>query len=187
MNINHKITKRVFPINISVNKYALAVLLFVSLSACIPEKNQQKLTRPFKCITSQSVCEVTTEFGTFLVKFNVEKVVTELAFDLLVQLKQNPSITDKASKQGFFKVAGYMEGKTMFMGKIPLFFTEIEQKYQQGEKADTSGNNFIAETMLGSCSEDMMTWRLWLTVEKEGIDGKPEHSTFFIDFNSTRF
>jgi len=153
----------------------------MSLSACTPNENQQKLTVPFQCIKTQSVCEVSTELGTFLITFNVEQVLTEMPFKIRIEVKQDSLINDETSEQHMYKWAGYMEGKTMFMGKIPLFFT------QNTDTEKNSQPQFIAETMLGSCSEEVMTWQLWLTVEKTGIDEKAKHTTFFIDFNSTRY
>lgn len=173
-------------INTLLNKSAIAALLLVSLSACIPDKNQQKTAMPFQCISSQTACEINTEFGTFLIKFNVEQVLTELPFELLVQLKQDDTLNEKTSDQSLFEISGYMEGKTMFMGKIPLFFAEKPARLDKTGK-EASGNRFIAETMLGSCSQEIMTWRVWLTVKKQTVNEKNKQSTFFIDFNSTRY
>jgi len=164
-----------------INKCAISALFLVSLSACSPDTNQQKSITPFQCIKSQTVCEVNTEFGTFLVTFNVEQVLTELPFNIRVELKQSALLNDKPREQHRFEIAGYLEGKTMFMGKIPLFFSPVD------EKRGNNVNHFIAETMLGSCSEDVMTWRLWLTVEKAGFDEKMKNTSFFIDFDSTRY
>jgi hypothetical protein len=159
-------------------KTATAFFILSILWGCNKEKNQPRAVIPFKCINSQTTCEIMTKFGTVLVTFNVEKVLTELPFNLQVKFKNDPSLNAKSSLKHSFNVVGYMEGKTMFMGKIPLLFTE---------KVNNNDNHFIAETMLGSCSEDMMIWRLWLTIEKqEGSDNK-EQTTFFIDFESSRF
>jgi len=164
-----------------IKKSAVSALFLVSLLACSPDTNQQKLTTPFQCIKSQTVCEINTDFGTFLVTFNVEQVLTELPINIRVELKQDTLLSNKTSEQLTYKMTGYMEGKTMFMGKIPLFFT------QSTETGKNSQHQFTAETMLGSCSEDVMTWRLWLTVEKTGFDKKTQNTSFFIDFDSTRY
>lgn len=47
----------------------------------------------------------------------------------------------------------YIEGKTMYMGKIPLLF----------EKAQ---NNYRAAAMVGSCTEPNMTWRIVIITEE---------------------
>ena len=150
---------------------------------CSQDKNEPEAIIPFQCLSDQSRCEVITEFGTVLVKFNVEKVLTELPFSILVEFKESSllsnEINQKDKQNNKLKVLGYMEGKTMFMGKIPLFFDNPLE--------DNKYNQFIAETMLGSCSEDRMTWRIWITLEMNDINNKKEHTTFFIDFPSTRF
>jgi len=154
---------------------------------CSQDKNEPEAIIPFQCISDQSRCEVITEFGTVLVKFNVEKVLTELPFSILVEFKESSLLAneinqkDKQKKKHYenLKVLGYMEGKTMFMGKIPLFF--------DNQLEDKKHNQFIAETMLGSCSEDRMTWRIWITLEMNDVNNEKEHTTFFIDFPSTRF
>ena len=73
-------------------------------------------------------------------------------------------------------ISGFLEGKDMFMGKVPVFF-----------ELDSNGEYFVAETLLGSCSEEKMIWRLWLTIngrqEQQNLDFE---QTFFIDFESTR-
>ncbi|NQZ89784.1 MAG: hypothetical protein HRT54_19610 [Colwellia sp.] len=150
---------------------------------CSQDKNEPEAMIPFQCLSDQSRCEVITEFGTVLVKFNVEKVLTELPFSILVEFKESSllsnEINQKDKQNTKLKVLGYMEGKTMFMGKIPLFF--------DNQLEDNKYNQFIAETMLGSCSEDRMTWRIWITLEINDINNKKEQTTFFIDFPSTRF
>jgi len=172
-----KNTKRTFTINNLLNKYTLSNLLVILLSGCDHDTYQQGVNVPFQCLSSQSVCEVDTKLGKVLVNFNSEKVLTELPFKILVEFKNNTLKNNKDRSQDLFKIEGYMEGRTMFMGKIPLFFTE----------SVGSPQSYIAETMLGSCSEDVMTWRLWLTIEIQAVNGQAEQTSFFVDFNSTRF
>jgi hypothetical protein len=133
---------------------------------------------PFECLTSQSICEAKTIFGKISVKFNVGKVLTEHPFSIRVELKKDHLLNDNFSPKDLYSVVGYMEGKTMFMGKIPLFFSE---------DITTEQNYFVAETMLGSCSENNMVWRLWLTVEKKSENNDKQQTSFFIDFQSSRF
>jgi hypothetical protein len=159
-----------------IKKSSIVVLMFMLLWGCGKDKSQPKATIPFQCINSQSSCAVATAFGTVLVTFNVDKVLTELPFSLLVELKKSNLLVKDVNSPNDLKILGYMEGKTMFMGKIPLFFND-----------KTNDGQFIAETMLGSCSEDLMTWRLWLTLEMTDVNNIKDQTTFFIDFDSTRF
>lgn len=105
-------------------------------------------------------------------------MLTELPFDIRVEFKKDQLLNDKIRSENSYTIVGYMEGKTMFMGKIPLFFTE---------EAKNNSSYFIAQTMLGSCSEDKMTWRLWLTIANKVVNKSKVPTTFFIDFDSTRF
>ncbi|MFB1000063.1 MAG: hypothetical protein QMC13_07525 [Colwellia sp.] len=146
---------------------------------CSQDKSQPVTNISFQCINEQSTCEVITKFGTVLVKFNAEKILTEVPFNVRVEFKKDHFLSDNTPPQALTNVVGYIEGKTMFMGKIPLFFNH--------QPVDKKQNQFIAETMLGSCSQDRMTWRIWITLEINDVNKKKDHTTFFIDFVSTRF
>jgi hypothetical protein len=160
-------------------KITTAVFLFSTvLYGCSPKNPKLSPVIPFQCINTQTRCEIVTEFGIVSVKFNVEKVTTESPFSMLIELQEN-SVSSNKTDNKEVKVLGYMEGKTMFMGKIPLFFKKKE--------GTDKNNQFIAETMLGSCSEKLMTWRLWLTLETKSIYDKKQQTTFSVDFDASRF
>jgi len=149
----------------------IASLLFIS--ACKPIIEQGSVTAKnlpiAQCIGSQSQCEITTELAQFTVKFSQYqlggKVKTELPFVIeisqLVRNVKEPRIT---------KVSAYLEGKEMFMGKVPVFFEKEKES-----------NIFLAQSLLANCSEEQMVWRLWITVELKGRE-----QTSFIDFTSQR-
>ena len=164
--------------HIMIKKTTAALLLCTTLYGCNPKQNDHNPTPPFQCVNSQTRCEVVTEFGTVSVKFNVEKVLTELPFSIQVTLIKDAKATEGFKSKNNLKVVGYMEGETMFMGKIPLFFDANAEGKHDGIHT--------AETMLGSCSEDIMTWRLWITLEEQGNTELNQQMTFFIDFDSTR-
>ncbi len=63
----------------------------------------------------------------------------------------------------------------MFMGKIPVFFQRDHNEI----------NSMVAQSLLASCSEEVMTWRLWFQVEIT-VDGKVQQQNFFIDFDSEK-
>lgn len=154
------------------------IFCIFTVIACNPIQtaSQKKNTEPelpFACLSSQSPCDVKTDWGTFTIDFSGQtdagKLKTELPFQ--VQLTFNAIAENIQLKSA----NGYLEGKTMFMGKIPLFF----------ELMTSSSNIARAQTLLASCSEEVMTWRLWFTVEveKDKVINKQE---FFIDFDSQR-
>jgi len=166
----------------------LSVLLLIGCGpAGKPDSNtslsEQKLAT--FCLTSQSQCQINTEFGDFEVTFAQTKVVgnkaaasapdkilqhirTELPFSIVFKAINQSEISAKIST-----VSGHLEGKDMFMGKVPVFFNKEEQ-----------GDKFTALSLLASCSEDIMVWRLWLTVTL--ADKESSEQTFFIDFESIR-
>jgi hypothetical protein len=72
--------------------------------------------------------------------------------------------------QSITKATAYLEGRDMFMGKVPVFF-----------EPTGDGKIYLAESLLANCSEEQMVWRLWITVEL--ID---KNQTFFVDFTSQR-
>ena len=162
-------------------KFYPVFFLFLSmLTACTPAIKKTPVTVIPQCLESQSQCVVETQFGKIEVLFNRNKILTEVPFTIYLKFINE----DSAKAYKIAQVKAYMEGKEMFMGKIPVFFSVTEQK-----------NTLMAETLLGSCSEEQMVWRLWLTVsseeqlnnKEEASDKKSAEETFFIDFNSSRF
>jgi len=149
----------------------IATLLVIS--ACKPVSEQGSATvqqmPSAQCIESQSQCEIDTELADFSIKFSQAKlaanVKTELPF--FIELSQQVS---KVTKPKITQVSAYLEGRDMFMGKVPVFF----------EKAEGS-HKFLAQSLLANCTEEQMVWRLWLTVKV----GEQEQ-TSFIDFTSER-
>lgn len=136
------------------------------LTACKPvKKTIQVLDKP-QCLKSQSSCEIKTNIGVFTLRFNVREVKVEVPFTMHVSY---------LGKQKIKKITGYMEGKNMFMGKIPLFFKSI-----------LVNNAFSAETMLVACTEPKMQWRVWINAEySKQNQQQPIKQGFFVDFTSS--
>ncbi len=171
---------------IFVGVILVGLILFVSGCKPVAESSAVNINNPsrLQCIKSQSQCEVTTDLGSFNLKFSQqqlsENVKTELPFFIeLSHLQQNSEHNTKQSNEqstvhsiqkSITKVSAYLEGKEMFMGKVPVFF---EQGANEGI--------YLAQSLLASCSEEQMVWRLWVTVEVEN-----KTQTFFIDFTSQR-
>jgi hypothetical protein len=159
-------------------KVFVVIFFIFNILACNPiqQASQKKSNHPqssFICLASQSSCDVNTDIGTFTIEFSGQaemgKVKTELPFKIRLKfdgMNKNSQLTS---------VNSYLEGKSMFMGKIPVFFQLPEKK----------SDYITAETLLASCSEDVMTWRLWFAVEIEQAD-KTTQQDFFIDFDSKR-
>lgn len=142
------------------------------LPACKPKQAETTDYIEPQCLPEQSVCEIDTKFGPLAVLFNVKKVQAEVPFTISI-------VSDNA--QELLEFTGYIEGKNMFMGKVPVFFQVNDKNQSQVD----------AETLLASCAEDIMTWRLWLTVKPQ--KGSKDMSmvenltTVFVDFTSSRY
>lgn len=149
-----------------LNKTLIFLIVICTSSACGENNNteQNKFIEP-NCLISQSDCYLDTEEGRYELSFNVEKVITESAFSLFLNYQGDSRIS---------KVSAYIEGKEMFMGKIPVFFSLV------------APNQYKAETILGSCSKDQMVWRLWVEISLIDINDTITSKTIFYDFESTR-
>ena len=75
------------------------------------------------------------------------------------------------SVQSKFKIVkAQITGKSMFMGRIPVFFTEkTPQKY-------------VAKTLVGACTTDKMIWQLGIDLEIKQDNGKIKKERVFFDF-----
>ena len=140
-----------------ISKIVVVILLMLVTLACDPiqqgtQKDQHNKPKTFTCLTSQSECDINTELGLYTIQFSGQveqgRIKTELPFVIQLQFT--------GSKQAYQlkSLSSYLEGKDMFMGKIPMFF-------QRDQKM---ANTMVAETLLASCSEEIMTWRLWFQV-----------------------
>jgi len=142
-------------------KLTIIFACFLLISSCgETEHIGNKLSSP-ECLSSQSKCVLSTEIGEFKVAFDRAELLTESPFQIYV-VPQFPQET--------YVISAHIEGKDMFMGKIPLFFKE-------------SNGELIAETMLGSCSQRIMTWQMWIEITNRNSQKKV---TQLIEFKSTR-
>lgn len=150
-------------------KTAFSVIIVLSFLLTGCDKRDERLAHFVepKCISSQSKCEVVKTNETFKVMFNAEPVITETEFTIFL----NTNTADRV-----VKIDAYMEGKEMFMGKIPLFFQAVE-----------NSNNFAADTLLGSCSDEKMVWIIWFDVTIERTNKVIEHEKFSIEYTSQRY
>jgi len=157
---------------VALKKLSAVGFLFL-ISACKPISEQDSINSASalvsQCIVSQSQCEISTELGNFSVKFSqhqlADKVKTELPF--FIELAQLPQ---QEPMQSIIKATAYLEGRDMFMGKVPVFFETMGKK-----------DIYVAESLLANCSEEQMVWRLWITVQLA-----ENTTTFFVDFTSQR-
>ena len=154
------------------------ILFMLATPACNPiqpviNQEQSDKIQVFTCLTSQSECEVASELGNFSIQFSGQveqgRIKTELPFSIQLKFSESKQVYQLKG------VSSYLEGKDMFMGKIPVFF-QLEKNVS---------NTMVAETLLASCSEEIMTWRLWFQVDIV-VAGDIQQHSFFIDFDSQR-
>jgi hypothetical protein len=152
--------------------FILLLTTIILLTACHGENNRTNETsgdtiRQMQCIEQQSQCYFDVADGRVEILFDVDKIIAEQAFNISVNYIGTSSINT---------VSGYMEGVDMFMGKIPLFLEKkIEsdkipnlQTQTNTELMDPhSGQVFLGEMLVGSCSAEKMVWRVWLTFTTE--------------------
>ena len=171
-------------LKLTQRSFLLLCVVFLFVTGCQPVQNKPKseasVLTPL-CIASQSQCEVSNDKLVVAVKFSqyqlTKNIKTELPVYIeLTILPVSGATTEKVvnshntSHSAITQVTAYLEGRDMFMGKVPVFFDKKEGK-----------DVYLAETLLASCAEEQMVWRLWITAE---IDG--EAQTFSVDFTSQR-
>ena len=167
---------------IFVGVILVGFILFVSGCKPVAENSAVQINNPsaLQCIKSQSQCEVTTKLANFSIKFSQQQlsdnVKTELPFFIELSLpqesspKSNEQRTQQSNQKSITKVSAYLEGRDMFMGKVPVFFEQT-----------ATDNIYRAQSLLANCSEKQMVWRLWVTVII-----KDQSQSFFVDFASQR-
>lgn len=179
MNIDKKLLPRTFSFIFSCTVLSLLAILLI---ACGPQNKasttvSDNIPRTAQCIAEQSQCQFDLASGQIQVLFNVEKIVAEQSFNMVVNYFGDQKLTS---------ISGYLEGVDMYMGKIPLFIeaqmTENSTNDQISVNVKQPINNsnhltpvikqdikdgvkqvFQAEVLVGSCSAQQMTWRIWLT------------------------
>ncbi|MEW6992737.1 hypothetical protein AADZ84_00495 [Colwelliaceae bacterium MEBiC 14330] len=152
-------------------KLSYVCLVILLISACKPtvENSQNQLPEELQCIDSQSECEVATKLANFSIKFSQNQLTSNIKAEepFTIALTVLAPNQQHVHKDNITKITAHMEGRDMFMGKVPVFF-------QQNQ----NGHTFIAESLLASCSGNMV-WRLWVTAETA-----EQQQQFFVDFTS---
>ena len=154
--------------NTMLKKYTLMVVVSLFLLGCGQEKTKQETLIADKCISAQSQCHAEGEFGQFTITFDTEKPIAEQPFYMYVRYQGDKQLS---------KLEAYMEGKNMYMGKVPLFFETDDTNKSSAQKA---------MVLLGSCSEDKMLWQInFIATFNEGT--KTKQKLFMIELISTQY
>jgi hypothetical protein len=154
----------------------------ILLTACSPQDKVNPAlgvqgVHTAQCMVQQSQCQFDLAGGQVQVLFNVDRIIAEQAFNMVLNYRGEQPLTS---------VSGYLEGVNMYMGKIPLFIDEDFPNNRMNskkldnlkpDKIDTtqlklesefdgetaSKQVFKSNVLVGSCSAKEMTWRIWLT------------------------
>lgn len=169
-------------------KAIIVMLLVFNSLACEPisqatNMNEIKKQVSFVCLKSQNQCEVKTKYGRFSIQFSGAALQTSIKTELPFQMQLT---FDAAHDELQLKnISSFIEGKTMFMGKIPVFFEGVASNESNKSNKSNKVNKMIAESLLASCTEEIMTWRLWFKIEILA-DEVIQQQDFFIEFDSER-
>ncbi len=106
-----------------------------------PEQSQKAVQIKEVCDLTLG-CEITGLLGTFTLKVSNGPIKAEQWINLNLQ----------GPKQPWQIVKSNLVGKTMFMGRIPISFKQIEETI------------FAGKTMVGACTTDKMLWQLQVEV-----------------------
>jgi len=163
-----------------VRNYTFILFALFLLQGCFFDKKiNNNLDEPI-CIASQSACSVKTSTGEFFITFNQAAPKAESPFEIYVNYQGQYRVE---------KLSGFIEGVDMFMGKIPLFFktSHHKQSYRHSKKLHERPHDysFVTPAMFGSCSLDIMKWRVMLEAEL-ALDGIKQTQPFFIELTSQR-
>ena len=156
----------------------ITIFLSLVLIACSPENKSNLVAdnaspKIAQCIVDQSQCEFKLIDAQAQVLFDVDKIVAEQPFNMVIKYQ---------GKESLKSINGYLEGVDMYMGKIPLFFEPQLSTNDIADKATENSNSaiiksaqlpekikqnskqaFQTEVLVGSCSAAQMKWRIWLT------------------------
>ena len=156
----------------------ITIFLSLVLIACSPENKSNLVAdnaspKIAQCIVDQSQCEFQLIDAQAQVLFDVDKIVAEQPFNMVIKYQGKDSLKS---------INGYLEGVDMYMGKIPLFFEPQLSINDIADKATENSNSaiiksaqlpkkikqnskqaFQIEVLVGSCSAAQMKWRIWLT------------------------
>ncbi|MBA6289621.1 hypothetical protein [Colwellia sp. MB3u-4] len=178
--------------NIS-KKLAQDILLTLSailLTACSPQDKVNPTVDvqnvpTAQCITQQSQCQFDLAGGQVQVLFTVDRIVAEQAFNMVLNYQGTPALT---SVSGYLEGVNMYMGKIpLFIeesfpnnrmnnkkldnvkpDQINITQLKIESEFESTfestiESETASKQVFKAEVLVGSCSAEEMTWRIWLT------------------------
>ncbi|MEW6999493.1 hypothetical protein AADZ86_17530 [Colwelliaceae bacterium BS250] len=154
---------------------SLVVVALISNDNGGNEPNNRTLN---SCDFSSSTCNQTFDLGEveLITKPQLISPETEISFSL-----------NFTSSNAVVIKSAWLEGKNMFMGKIPLFFKKVSSSKALNNTSTAhledpilmTAMTFNADTMIGACTEEQMIWKMVVVVEVAGVE-----QLLFFDFIS---
>ena len=178
--------------NIS-KKLAQGILLIglaILLTACSPQEKVNptvgvQSVRTAQCIAQQSQCQFDLAGGRVQVLFTVDRIVAEQAFNMVLNYQGAQALT---SVSGYLEGVNMYMGKiplfieesfpnnrtnnkkldNLTPEQIDITQLKVESEFDSTfestiESETASKQVFQTEVLVGSCSAEDMTWRIWLT------------------------
>ncbi|WP_152593761.1 hypothetical protein [Thalassotalea sp. ND16A] len=102
------------------------------------ERDKPQNYGPNYCDFSAGVCVQTQKIGSFELNALPKRVKAESEINFQLASKDNAALEIQSA---------WLEGKDMYMGKIPLFFNAENGVYE-------------ANTLIGACTEEQMIWQM---------------------------
>ncbi|QOL25040.1 hypothetical protein LP316_12100 [Thalassotalea sp. LPB0316] len=144
-----------------MNRFISLLLTAVFLFTACGEQTKPEQEQQIRfCLNGKVECLVSSDKYSVRLLTNVEQVSPETLFSVALEIENVAQLT---------KVSGYLEGVSMYMGKIPLVFN-----------IGNSDKQFIANGFVGSCSEPQMYWRIIVDFEFIDASGQ-QHKAQVVD------
>jgi hypothetical protein len=133
------------------------------LLGCSPNNNHEMMKKysidDFGCSVSIQPCQQTlSDLYKIALLSAEEKFIAETPVVLLLTadpINDEKKLTAVHSIPSIINMTGWMTGKNMYMGKIPVIFSKETLNKREVWRA---------ETMVGLCAEAQMHWQLALTI-----------------------
>lgn len=144
----------------------LALVVFIAMYIIFyntPSGNSNDETNSYQsCQLVKGSCHFNIEGQSYRLELSPERPLpeSEIAVSIAPSLLMDESRGEQQLKSTAIKATGFLSGKTMYMGKIPLFFSE---QFQESESSKGK-SVLVATTPIGACTEPEMVWQLTATI-----------------------
>ena len=146
-------------------KISVIVFLLLVITVIIGVNTQlsnNKFTKLDECTLQNNICFFSHTELDLRLEFNQKPIVEE---ELFMTLSGGNNVSIKTA---------WIEGVNMYMGKTPVMLSPSEEVGDVSDKTIIQGLTF-----LGSCSQPVMQWRLFIEVENDQTQQSKVYSALF--------